>query len=74
MNMTHRKLWLVFTAAALGVAACDNDNDRGPASVTRIVASEIAQNTRDDAAPILINDLPISDSNTRDDTDPAPIN
>ncbi len=70
--MTARKLATLAVAAALLATGCGSDNG-GAETVTRIVAKEIAQNTGDSTVPIQLNDLPVSDQDTRDDTDPAPL-
>lgn len=64
---------MILAAAALFAAGCGSDGG-GPDTVTGIAAAEIAQNTADDAAPIQLNDLLVSDRDTREDTDPMPVN
>lgn len=77
--MRKHTLPLLTVAAALLAAGCGSDYGSGyggmggPETVTKIVATEIATNTGEDTAPILINDLPVSTSDNRDDTEPTPL-
>lgn len=78
--MTQRTLPLLTAAAALLAAGCGSNYGSdygsgmgGAETVTRIVATEIATNTGEDTAPILLNDLPISTSDSRDNTEPSTV-
>lgn len=77
--MTQRTLPLLTAAAALLAAGCgsnygsDYSGMGGTETVTRIVATEIATNTGEDTTPILLNDLPISTSDSRDNTEPSTV-
>lgn len=65
-----------MTIAALGLSACDDDDvaaAAGPKTTTQVAAQEIADNTRDDAVPIQINDLPFSDADTDETALPGPV-
>ncbi|HEY1077056.1 MAG TPA: hypothetical protein VGE51_10250 [Fontimonas sp.] len=67
-----KRLALVMLAAAGLIAACDSNNNR-PQTTTQIVIDEIDRNTGDDALPIVLNDLPISDDDTDESSLPMPV-
>lgn len=77
MNPILRRGLLAGVAAALTLlaTACnDDDAATGPATVTRIAASEIAARTDDAAAPLELNDLPIDDGDTDETSSPLAVN
>jgi hypothetical protein len=50
----------------LALASCNDDGDGSSRTVFRVAKKEISQNTADTSDPIQINDLPLSDADTRD--------
>ncbi|MDP9139748.1 MAG: hypothetical protein M3O62_03035 [Pseudomonadota bacterium] len=72
--MKNSKLLVMLAAAATLVAACNDRNGDGtPMTTTQIVSDEISANTSDGAAPIMLNDLPISNADTDDTSLPIPV-
>lgn len=75
--MNARKLLLAGVVAGLTLCAgaChDDDADDGPATVTKLAASEIGGRTDESAAPLEINDLAIDESDTDETSSPLPVN
>ena len=72
--MTPRKLLLIIIGA-LVLAACGGGDGIASAaqSVIELIKTEIASNTSDSAAPIVINDLPISEDGTDETSSPDPV-
>lgn len=56
---------------AVALVACDDNEQRGPQTTTEIAMAEIEENTGETSAPILLNDLEISDDDTNE-TDAPP--
>jgi len=63
--MKSHKLFMVATLALLSatLAACDDDEDRGPATLKQLVVKDVNDRTTDTATPIEINDRVIDASN-----------
>lgn len=77
MNPILRKWFLGGAAAALALlaSACDDDEAAaGPATVTRIAASEIGARTDEASAPLELNDLAIDESDTDETSSPLSLN
>ena len=70
--MKTKRLIPLAVLAALAASGCGNDGG-GAATVTQQAAREIAVNTADDAFPIEINDLPLSNADSKDTTEPKPV-
>lgn len=67
-NMSAVRMALGMTIAfglGLGLASCDDDNG-GPRTVSSVAKSQISRNTDETSDPILIDDLPLSDRDTRE--------
>lgn len=72
--MIRTNAGLIAIAVAALVAGCSDNGASGVSrTTTQIAAQEIKQNTRDSAAPIELNDLPISDADTTETGRPEPI-
>lgn len=64
----------IALAAPLLLAACrGNDSASGPQTVTQLAADVIATSTADDATPLDLNTLPISDADTDEISLPQPV-
>jgi hypothetical protein len=63
--MKPHKLLMVGTLALLSaaLASCDDDEDRGPATLKQLVVKDVNGRTTDTATPIEINDRAIDASN-----------
>ena len=58
----------------LCLASCNDDSGNGNSrTVSGVAKSEISRNTSETSDPILINDLPFSDADTRETGSPEPI-
>ncbi len=54
----------------LGLAAC-NDNSSSDRTLTKVARQEISDNTSETADPIMVNDLSLSDNDTKDTAFPS---
>ncbi len=78
-NPSRRRIRLLLLAAlpaglALGLGACNDDDNNGRTSTVSSVASkEIAQSTAETTDPILLNDLMLSDRDSNETDAPGAI-
>jgi hypothetical protein len=75
-NMSAARLALAMTIGlglSLGLASCNDDDKGRDRTISSVARSEIKQNSSDTAEPILIDDLPLSDRDTRETDLPGPI-
>lgn len=77
-NPSRRRIRLLLLAAlpaglALGLGACNDDNNGRTSTVSSVASKEIAQSTAETTDPILLNDLMLSDRDSNETDAPGAI-